>query len=151
MKCFVCGRDFKPTGHGKAPKYCSNACRQKAYKARRKAGLVAKTAKSAHTPATKPKARQTEERPDLSRDEFKRMMDDSLEDVLRMNRDVLSRALTSPDTPPNALPAISRQLVAVTERLDQLEGGDPLLGIPGDTMGSEEFNAEGTAAGAEII
>ena len=77
------------------------------------------------------------------------MMDDSLEDVLRTNRDVLAKALTDPGTPPNALPAISRQLIAVTERLDQLEGGDPLLDLTVPVDESEEMNAAGT--GSEII
>lgn len=147
MKCRICGADFRPTqGGGRPQKYCSAKCRNKAKVAARRAK---DTGDAQNNP--KPEHDKPEAPKELTRVEFKRMMDDSLEDVLRTNRDVLSRALTSPDTPPNALPAISRQLVAVTERLDQLEGGDPLLGIPGDTMGSDEFNAEGTAAGAEII
>lgn len=143
MKCFVCGRDFKPTGHGKPPKYCSNACKQKAYKARRKSGLVAKAAK----PAPKPRKA---ERTDLSRDEFRRMMDESLEDVLRRNRDRLSKALDDPDTPANALAAISRQLIAVMERLDRLEGGDPLLDSPDD--GTQDLTQEADdGAGKAIV
>ncbi|MGO5318887.1 hypothetical protein [Bifidobacterium boum] len=145
MKCRICGSEFRPTqGGGRPQKYCSAKCRNKAkVMARKNPAVKPDSGKPEHDKPEAPK--------ELTRAEFKHMMDDSLEDVLRMNRDVLSRALTSPDTPPNALPAISRQLVAVTERLDQLEGVDPLLGIPGDTMGSDEFNAEGTAAGAEII
>lgn len=152
MKCLECGREFKPTGHGKAPKYCSNACRQKAYKARRKAGLAAKP-----TPSSKPQAGQSE-RPDLSRDEFKRMMDESLEDVLRRNRDRLSQALDDPDTPANALAAISRQLIAVVERLDRLEGGDPLLGgLEGSDTDDDDGDHDGSgeperaAAGRETV
>ena len=145
MKCRICGSEFRPTqGGGRPQKYCSAKCRNKAkVMARKGSGAKPDKAKPEHDKPEPPK--------ELTRVEFKRMMDDSLEDVLRTNRDVLARALTDPGTPPNALAAISRQLIAVTERLDQLEGGDPLLGIPGDTMGSDEFNAEGTAAGAEII
>ena len=148
MKCRICGADFQPKQGGGSPqKYCSSKCRNKAKVAARRAkdtGDVQNSPEPEHDEHEAPK--------ELTSVEFKRMMDDSLEDVLRTNRDVLSKALTSPDTPANALAAISRQLIAVTERIDQLEGGDPLLGIPGDTMGSDEFNAEGTAAaGAEII
>lgn len=145
MKCRICGSDFRPKqGGGRPQKYCSAKCRNKAkVMARKGTGIKPDSPKPEHDKSEAPK--------ELTRVEFKRMMDDSLEDVLRTNRDVLAHALTDPDTPANALAAISRQLIAVTERLDQLESGDPLLGIPGDTMGSDEFNAEGTAAGAEII
>lgn len=145
MKCRICGAEFRPTqGGGRPQKYCSAKCRNKAK-------VMARNGTGIKPDSTKPEHDKPEAPKELTRVEFKRMMDDSLEDVLRTNRDVLARALTDPSTPANALAAISRQLIAVTERLDQLEGGDPLLGIPGDTMGSDEFNAEGTAAGAEII
>lgn len=75
-----------------------------------------------------------------------------MEDVLRLNRDVLSKALTSPDTPANALAAISRQLLAVTERLDQLEGGDPLLGIdPGDKEPQNLTQEDADGAGKAVV
>ena len=160
MKCLECGREYKPTGHGKPQKYCSNACRQRAYKARKAAGRTGTPAKPAATgrkPAggTKPKAaavEKTDAVAPLSRLEFHRMMDDSMEDVLRLNRDVLSRALTSPDTPANALAAISRQLLAVTERLDRLEGGDPLLGIDaGDDTDTQNLTQEAGDAGKAVV
>jgi hypothetical protein len=130
MKCIICGAEFRPRGAGKPQKYCSTKCRNKAKVMARKArtGGTQPPAVEATKPATKP--RKAKERPDLSRDEFKRMMDESLEDVLRRNRDRLSKALDDPDTPANALAAISRQLIAVVERLDRLEGGDPLLDAP---------------------
>ena len=130
MKCIICGAEFRPRGAGKPQKYCSTKCRNKAKVMARKAraGGTQPPAVEATKPAPKP--RKAKERPDLSRDEFKRMMDESLEDVLRRNRDRLSKALDDPDTPANALAAISRQLIAVVERLDRLEGGDPLLDAP---------------------
>ncbi|MCQ9367352.1 hypothetical protein NQ036_03705 [Brevibacterium sp. 91QC2O2] len=36
-KC-ECGKDIAPAGRGRIPRYCSNACRQRAYRARRAAG-----------------------------------------------------------------------------------------------------------------
>ena len=153
MKCLVCGREFKPTGHGKAPKYCSNACRQKAYKARHKANATVKTARHVSKRDCEPEPVNGGKPSPLSRLEFHRMMDDSMEDVLRLNRDVLSRALTSPDTPANALAAISRQLLAVTERLDRLEGGDPLLDIDaGDDADTQNLTQEaGDGAGKAVV
>lgn len=55
------------------------------------------------------------------------MMDDSIEEVLRMNRDRLKAALNDPDTPANALPNISKQLIAVCDRLNQMSGDDNLF------------------------
>lgn len=145
MKCRICGAEFRPTqGGGRPQKYCSAKCRNKAKVAARRAnntGAVQDRPKPEHDKPETPK--------ELTRVEFKRMMDDSLEDVLRTNRDVLAHALTDPGTPANALAAISRQLIAVTERLDQLEGGDPLLDLTADADESEEMNVAGT--GAEII
>lgn len=54
-------------------------------------------------------------------------MDDGIEDVLRMSRDRLKAAMEDMETPANALPAISRQLIAICDRLEAMEGGDPLL------------------------
>lgn len=162
MKCIICGSEFRPRGGGKPQKYCSTKCRNKAKVRARKARAngdpppFAETPKPARKPVAKsetkpvPKPRKAE-RPDLSRDEFRRMMDESLEDVLRRNRDRLSQALDDPDTPANALAAISRQLIAVVERLDRLEGGDPLLDIDagGDAdtqnLTQEADDAEGKA------
>lgn len=143
MKCRICGSEFRPTqGGGRPQKYCSAKCRNKAK-------VLARKGTGVKPDSPKPEHDKTEAPKELTRVEFKRMMDDSLEDVLRTNRDVLAHALTDPGTPANALAAISRQLIAVTERLDQLEGGDPLLDLTADTDESEEMNAAGT--GAEII
>ncbi|KFJ02648.1 hypothetical protein [Bifidobacterium thermacidophilum] len=143
MKCRICGSEFRPTqGGGRPQKYCSAKCRNKAK-------VMARKGASAKPDSPKPEHDKTEAPKELTSVEFKRMMDDSLEDVLRTNRDVLAHALTDPGTPANALAAISRQLIAVTERLDQLEGGDPLLDLTTDTDESEEMDAAGT--GAEII
>lgn len=129
MKCIICGKPFRPKQ--KTQVYCSPTCRNKAKvvarHAKAKGERVAQALAAGRTPS---KPRPDTSRPDLSRDEFKRMMDESLEDVLRRNRDRLSQALDDPDTPANALAAISRQLIAVVERLDRLEGGDPLLDAP---------------------
>lgn len=143
MKCRICGAEFRPTqGGGRPQKYCSAKCRNKAkVMARKGTGIKPDSPKPEHDKPEAPK--------ELTRIEFKRMMDDSLEDVLRTNRDVLAHALTDPSTPANALAAISRQLIAVTERLDQLEGGDPLLDLTVPADESEEMNAAGT--GSEII
>lgn len=149
MKCIICGSEFRPRGGGKPQKYCSTKCRNKAKVMARKAKAddTQPPAVEAAKPAPKPRKA---ERPDLSRDEFRRMMDESLEDVLRRNRDRLSKALDDPDTPANALAAISRQLIAVVERLDRLEGGDPLLDTP-DGDAQDLTQEAGDGAGKAVV
>ena len=122
MKCLECGSEFRPSGHGKPGKYCSGACKAKAYRRRKRngGGVEAKPAK--------PRARKTAAKPEaddaaLDKRTFDRMMDESMEDVLRRNRDRLQAALDDIATPANALPAISRQLIAVCERIESLSGG----------------------------
>ena len=51
------------------------------------------------------------------------MMDGSMLDMLRANRDRLQKAMDDMSTPANALPAISRQLIDVCERIESLQGG----------------------------
>lgn len=152
MKCIICGSEFRPRGGGKPQKYCSAKCRNKAKVMARKARADGTMPPAAETTKPAPKSRKAKERPDLSRDEFKRMMDESLEDVLRRNRDRLSQALDDPDTPANALAAISRQLIAVVERLDRLEGGDPLLDAGDDADTVQNLTQEaGDGAGKAIV
>lgn len=115
MKCELCGKEFQPSGHGRAQKYCSKSCRQKADYRRKK-----------NRPGKPPvKAVETKQKPeqDLDQRSFERMMDGSMLDILRDNRDLLLKAMADPTTPANALPAISRQLIDVCERIEALQGG----------------------------
>ena len=51
------------------------------------------------------------------------MMDGSMLDILRDNRDLLLKAMANPTTPATTLPAISRQLIDVCERIESLQVG----------------------------
>ena len=114
MKCELCGKEFQPSGHGRPQKYCSKSCRQKADYRRKK--------NSSKPPV---KAMETKQKPeqDLDQRSFERMMDGSMLDMLRANRDRLQKAMDDTSTPANALPAISRQLIDVCERIESLQGG----------------------------
>ena len=139
MKCLECGREFRPSGRGKPNKYCSGACRAKAYRRRKKTGDAPATAERESKPV---KARKPAPLPELDRRSFERMMDASFEDVLRHNRDRLREALDDISTPAYALPAISRQLIAVSERLENLQGGGGLFDDADDvTEVSEDVGA----------
>lgn len=120
MICEVCGKQFKPSGKGSQQKYCSAKCRQKDYRRRKKN-------RPAQDRNSKPpvKAVETKQKPerDLDQRSFERMMDGSMLDMLRANRDRLQKAMDDTSTPANALPAISRQLIDVCERIESLQGG----------------------------
>lgn len=120
MICEVCGKQFRPSGKGSQQKYCSAKCRQKDYRRRKKN-------RPAQDRNSKPpvKAVETKQKPerDLDQRSFERMMDVSMLDMLRANRDRLQKAMDDTSTPANALPAISRQLIDVCERIESLQGG----------------------------
>ena len=117
MKCELCGKEFQPSGHGRPQKYCSKSCRQKADYRRKKD-------RPPQTAAKKTKTRtKREPESDLDQRSFERMMDGSMLDMLRANRDRLQKAMDDTSTPANALPAISRQLIDVCERIESLQGG----------------------------
>lgn len=120
MKCELCGKEFQPSGHGRPQKYCSKSCRQKADYRRKKN-------RPAQDRNSKPpvKAIETKQKPeqDLDQRSFERMMDGSMLDMLRANRDLLLKAMADPTTPANALPVISRQLIDVCERIESIQGG----------------------------
>lgn len=117
MKCELCGKEFQPSGHGRPQKYCSKSCRQKADYRRKKD-------RPPQTAAKKTKTRtKREPESDLDQRSFERMMDGSMLDMLRTIRDRLQKAMDDTSTPANALPAISRQLIDVCERIESLQGG----------------------------
>ncbi|KFI56574.1 hypothetical protein [Bifidobacterium callitrichos] len=132
--CANCGKPL-PKSMSVRAKYCCDSCRVKACQHRRKNGEPA---------APKPKPRK--KAPVIDKREFERMMDGSMEDVLRHNRDVLRKALDDPDTRPQDLPAISRQLIAIARELDSMSGGDPLL----DDL-DDETTEVSEDAGASIV
>lgn len=120
MICEVCGRQFRPSGRGSQQKYCSAKCRQKDYR-RRKKNRPAQD-RNGKPPVKAVETKQKPER-DLDQRSFERMMDGSMLDMLRANRDRLQKAMDDTSTPANALPAISRQLIDVCERIESLQGG----------------------------
>ena len=120
MICEVFGKQFRPSGKGSQQKYCSAKCRQKDYR-RRKKNRPAQD-RNGKPPVKAVETKQKPER-DLDQRSFERMMDGSMLDILRDNRDLLLKAMADPTTPANALPAISRQLIDVCERIESLQGG----------------------------
>lgn len=136
--CSQCGGPIPPNRKAGA-EYCSQKCNQAAYRARKR---KERPTPDGERPAASSPGREPEA--DIGRREFDRMMDGSIEDVLRANRDRLQRALDDPDTPASALPAISRQLIAVCRELETSLAGDPLLDLTDDIT-------EDTDAGTSIV
>lgn len=130
MKCVICGKEFSAnTNARRKPKYCSAACKQKAYELRKRIGAKPEV-KRAKRKVTVQVSKNVDA--ELDKDTFERMRDGALVDILRFNRDVLQKALGSPDTPPSALAAISKQLIAVCRQIETLETDD------GDVLASSE-------------
>lgn len=132
MRCAVCGAQFRPRAGGRPQKYCSRKCQNRAKviqrherkEGRKLLGLQAASDETVPTPDAEGAAEAEKHvKPaahDIGAREFERMMDGSVEDMLRENRDVLRDALRDPDTPRTALAAISKQLLEVTDRLEAL-------------------------------
>lgn len=142
MQCKNCGRFFKPTGHGRKPQYCSDKCRVNANRKRRKQQKQSNTDSQADRQSVminlpSKTVKTTVGNEDLSKRTFDRMLDSTLEEELRFTRDVLHKALISPDTPASALAAISRELVNVTEKLEAtVNDSEP----SGSLFGGEAFD-----------
>lgn len=143
MVCEECGRRFTPSGRGKKAKYCSAKCKQRAYRRAKRESRV--TAPPSHTrqtpPDTKPAA-DTE--PALTADDFELMMNDGPEDylaVLKRTQRRLKDAMFNPGTPPGSLSGLSKQLLALTREIEQLEGTThtpPPTGIDDETEDTDD-------------
>lgn len=130
MKCVICGKEFSAnTNARRKPKYCSAACKQKAYELRKRIGARPEV-KRAKKKVTVPVSKNVDA--ELDKDTFERMRDGALVDTLRFNRDVLQKALANPNTPPSALASISKQLIDVCRQIETLETDD------GDVLASSE-------------
>ena len=122
MKCVICGKEFSAnTNARRKPKYCSAACKQKAYELRKRIGAKPEVKRS-EKKVTVPVSKNVDA--ELDKDTFERMRDGALVDTLRFNRDVLQQALGNPDTPASALAAISKQLIDVCKQIEDLEVDD---------------------------
>lgn len=130
MKCLVCGKNFDLNPRAKRhQKYCSPACKQKAYKQRKKhpEGLPERTL-------------------DADRHMFAQVMerelDEPLEGTLRHVKGRLQQVLDDPGTPASCIAPISRQLVDVAEKLEQVKASEPSLDLLADTANDSEFTTD---------
>lgn len=119
MQCPMCGKEIPKKHRGRPSHFCSAACRKAAERERKKIGAVPPPPKNPK-PTVKVSVSKSVDA-ELDKETFERMRDGSLLDTLRFNRDILQKALSSPDTPPSALAAISKQHVDVCRQIDQLE------------------------------
>ena len=130
MKCVICGKEFSAnTNARRKPKYCSAACKQKAYELRKRIGARPEV-KRAKEEGGVTVAKNVEG--GVEKDTCERRREGALVDTLRFNRDVLQKALANPNTPPSALASISKQLIDVCRQIETLETDD------GDVLASSE-------------
>lgn len=119
VKCAICGNEFEGNPNARrAQKYCSDACKLKAYRLRKKIGAKPEV-KGPKKTVTVPVGNHVEA--ELTREQFADMSDGTLLDKLRFMRDILERALRDDETKGSALPAISKQLIDIYQRIDQVK------------------------------
>lgn len=117
MQCLECGKTFRPSGRGSKQRYCSQACRSKAYRNRKR-----KQTQGEPAPQTdKEKNEGSGQLQELTAETFEQMRDYTYAEALRKNRDILFKMLISPDTPATAISAISRQHLSVVKELENLD------------------------------
>ena len=157
MKCAICHHDFTPKPDAKRPsKYCSDACKQKAYRLRKRIG-----AKPIEPKNITPKAVLADDFEyagadiPMNRHEFNRRMeremDEPLEATLRRSKNRLQKIIDDPGTPPNCIAQLTKTLIEVSEKLEAITGGAdmlPELLAADDAEESEEID---DGLGAQII
>lgn len=153
MKCKNCGKDLPRSKYSYRRQYCSDKCRVYANRKKKKdpEAFAKQEKEDVRQPVvietSKGRVRTNIFPGELTRQSFDRMYDASLEEELRFTRDILHRAMESPDTSPSALAALSRELVAVTERLESVVAGDD----PFTQLEGLEVEDESTAFDASSI
>ena len=143
MQCKNCGHFFKTTGHGRKPQYCSDKCRVDANRKRKQNGAKKEETKQPvviNLPSKSVKTSIQDE--ELTKETFERMCDTSGLEELRYARDILHKAMISPDTPANALPAISRELIGITEKIEGMsDSTNPLSVLETEAVNNDTFDA----------
>lgn len=140
MKCKSCGKFIRWNGHGRQPSYCSPACRKNAQRARQRRPQPADEdkpklkKKNGKLTLTIPGAADQ-----ITRQSFDRMMDGKVEDELRFVKQVLHDTMANPSTPANALAALGKELITVSQTLADLDSDDdPLKEL--ESTNDEEFS-----------
>lgn len=135
MECVECGREFTSKGGGRPRKYCSDACRLRAYR-ERKAAAVAEADGGVKV------TRGDTEGSDLSEGDFMDMLDPlpSYEDALRLVLRRLRLILDDETTQARDIAPISRIYIQTAKELEELRdrgaGGD-LLADDGADVGED--------------
>ena len=156
MKCAICGTEFAPNPNSKRkPKYCSPACKQRAYKLRKNIGAKPITKKT-----ITPKQALADDFGcsggdiPLNRHEFNRRMeremDEPLETTLRRSKAKLQQVIDDPDTAPNCIAPLTKALIEVSEKLEAITGAsDTMPDLLADDDEESEMIDDGL--GAQII
>lgn len=156
MKCAICGTEFAPNPNSKRkPKYCSPACKQRAYKLRKNIGAKPITKKT-----ITPKQALSDDfgysggAIPMNRHEFNRRMeremDEPLETTLRRSKAKLQQVIDDPDTTPNCIAQLTKTLIEVSEKLEAITGAsDTMPDLLADDDEESEMIDDGL--GAQII
>lgn len=118
MECLECGKKFRP--QKKEQQYCSDACRMRAYRKRKKAGVMVGRKEKQPERVTVNVSKHVNA--ELSKQDFERMMTGSYEEHLRFALNVLHKALESDETPVNSLAPITKEMLSVAKQLEGYDG-----------------------------
>lgn len=156
MKCAICKHEFTPSPDAKRPpKYCSDACKQKAYRLRKSIGAKPITKKT-----VTPKKVLADEfeysgddipmNPHAFNRRMEREMDEPFETTLRRSKAKLQQVIDEPDTPPNCIAQLTKALIEVSEKLEAITGATDTMPdlLAADDEESEEID---DGLGAQII
>lgn len=155
MKCAICKHEFTPRPDAKRPpKYCSDACKQKAYRLRKSIGAKPITKKTV-TPkqALADEFEYSGDDIPMNRHAFNRRMeremDEPLEATLRRSKAKLQQVIDDPGTTPNCIAPLTKALIEVSEKLEAITGAADAL--PDLLTDDEESETIDDGLGAQII
>ena len=177
MKCCVCNTEITASWTGRKPKYCSNACMQKAKRLRAKLDAKSKSPcprRKRSTPQQTPNPRDEQPLVDDTGDGFEytghdipgnrlydpanrhwdaaameRDLDEPLEVTLRRSKAKLQRVIDDSNTPAGAISNLTKTLIEVAEKLEAVKHDKP-SGL--DLLaGIQESEAVDEHLGSEII
>lgn len=121
LRCNNCGKYYTYEGKGRKPSYCSDACRVKANRLKKRKPPEERVPVTVDIPqGATIKTMISKHEKELTEQTFKRMCDSSVEDELRFAQHILHEAMLSPNTPPQALAALGKELINMTKQLNDI-------------------------------
>ncbi|TCD53759.1 hypothetical protein EJ419_07275 [Alloscardovia theropitheci] len=134
MHCKTCGKIFSWNGHGRRPSYCSDTCRRKANRAKKRQEQAENTSGTSYSTSREsirvtssgkidnvPLSIVSQVRDDITNRDFEKMMGHGFTDDLEFVKQIAKKAMTDDTTPASALPGLAKTLLDASKQLDSLD------------------------------